>query len=43
MTRPKKFSPFGNDLFGDQIVPVEKSVLKQKFLFSPFSVLLSGE
>lgn len=39
----KKFSPFGNDLFGDQIVQATNSPLKQKFTFPPFSVLNSRE
>jgi len=43
MSRPKKFSPFGDDLFGDQIVQQTDSPLKQKFLFPPFSVLNSRE
>lgn len=43
MSRPKKFTPFGNDLFGDAIQQKTDSPLKQKFLFPPFSVLNSRE
>src|SRR5690349_9356703 len=38
-----KFSPFGNDLFGDKIQQTTNSVLKEKFLFAPFSVLNTRE
>jgi DNA modification methylase len=35
----KKFSPFGKDLFGENIQPENQSPLKKRFIFPPFSVL----
>ena len=41
--KPKPFSPFGNDLFGEPITQATTSPVAQKFLVPPFSVLNARE